>query len=352
MQPITIRKAALLSLSAIMLVPAASAHAAQHQLQAEYSREARCRTQFNRYPACTRGERHRLNARFGLPPIETIYLDQPRASAVIVATASFKRGGGLALVFLKDRRSRPYAEVRRTPLHGRSFKAMRVSLPDELWDAVTAKARAIDTNLYDDDPICTGGAGFTFQTIDDDGTFRLRVGDVCGQHPGTRLFNELAGIVLARLPRCRDLAPGGYAEAWAGNKLNDCFMLDGERSTALAAYNFLEAVNFWSAWNTGEDGGNALLAANVDFSWTGRALPPNGKDLSQALAEPYFGQFRLEPVSYTGTKNGRVLVRGRIRDRDSDGNGPGFTDPGSFRAVWVRNATSSFTLRGFAADLD
>jgi hypothetical protein len=33
------------------------------------SQEQRCRNEFNRYPDCTRRERHRINALFGLPPL-------------------------------------------------------------------------------------------------------------------------------------------------------------------------------------------------------------------------------------------------------------------------------------------
>jgi hypothetical protein len=314
------------------------------------SPEQRCRNEFNRYPDCTRRERQRINALFGLPPLETLYRKQPKGSDLIIASATFKLGGGLAMVFQKDRSGKPSAEIRRTPIAGLRPKSLRVSLSEDAWRAITAKSRVIDTNRYEDDSICTGGASFNLQTIDHLGTYRARLGDVCGEHPGNWFFDQLAELALSELPLCASLAPEGYGEAWAGSKLYDCFLLGGEMDLAVAAYNFLEGTSFWSTWNSDEDGTRMRLAEAVAFTWPGSPLPESGKDLARILTEQRFDAFRLEATAYAGEAVGRVRVSGKIRIRSTDEGGREYQPYGTFRSVWVKQANGGFKLSSFAAD--
>lgn len=312
-------------------------------------RDQRCRSEFNRFPDCTKRERRQINARFGLPPLETLYRSQPKGSDLIIASASFKLGGALALMFKKDRGGQPVAEIRRTSIGWNPLAPFRIHLSEQSWRAITAKARSIDTNLYEDDSICTGGAAFTLQIIDNAGTFRSRMGDVCGEHPGNWFFDELAEIALAELPICAGLAPEGYGDAWAGTKLYDCFMLGGKSDSAAEAYNFLEGASYWSTWNSDEAGTRARLAGNVEFIWPGQSLPKSSNDLAQILTEDRFEPYQLEPTSYWGEMGGDVIVQGSIKVRNQDVDGPEYRNFGTFRSVWVKQAEFGFRLSRFEA---
>ena len=326
-------------------------HAPVHAETSELGpHDQRCRSEFNRFPECTKRERRRINAQFGLPPLASLYRSQPKGSDLIVASASFKLGGALALIFKKDRSGKPVAEVRRTPIGRIPLAPFRIRLSDESWRAITAKARLIDTNLYEDDSICTGGAAFTLQMIDSTGAFRSRMGDVCGEHPGNWFFDELAEVALAELPICAGLAPEGYGEAWAGTKLYDCFMLGGQRESAATAYNFLEGASYWSTWNSDEAGTRARLAEKVEFIWPGQSLPKNRNDLAQILTEDRFDRYRLEPTAYSGEVGGDVIVQGLIKVRNDNVDGPEYRNFGTFRSVWLKQAEYGFRLSGFEAN--
>lgn len=317
--------------------------------EAKPTTEQRCRYEYNRYSECSKRERRRLNKQFDLPPIEELFRRQAKRSDVVIASVSFKLGGGLAMVFQRDRSGKPYAEIRRAPIAGMRYEPVRVALTEETWRAITAKSRIIDTNLYEDDNVCVGGSSFNLQAIDHLGTFRARLGDVCGEHPGNWFFQELAGIALSELPLCEGLEPEGYGEAWAGHKLYDCFLLSGDRSLAGAAYNFLEGANFWSTWNSDESGTRARLAERVVFRWPGMSLPDSGSELARSLNEQSFEPFELETTSYAGEANGSVVVRGRIKVRNKGEYGSEYRMFGTFRSVWIKHAEHGFSLSSFAA---
>ena len=272
-----------------------------------------------------------------------MYRQQRRADDVIVAIASLKLNGHLALIFRRHRDGGAVAEIHRAPPTGAPFPPMQVRLSDAAWEAIVTRSRAIDVNLYGDDRICVGGAAFTIQAIDNQGVFRSRMGDVCPEQEGNILFEVLGDTAIAQLPYCAALAPDGYDEAWVGKKLLSCFLLAGDRKAAGEVFNLLEANDFWPSWRNDADDVSPLFAADVKISWPGLPSFGDADDTAAFLTGGWLAPFSFETTSYVGETADRVLVEGRVIIENDDGN-TRTKDFGRFRSVWTRDKHGAFKM--------
>jgi hypothetical protein len=331
----------------VLTVAAPSAHALSADGDAD---DRRCRDEYNRHADCSRNERRKEHAAFGLPSIETMHRQQRRPGDVVVAIASLKLAGSLALIFRRGRDGAPMAEVHRAPPWGAPYPPMRVRLADAAWQTVVTQARALDMNLYEDDRICTGGAGFSVQTIDDQGQFRSRMGDVCSEHLGNALFAAWGNVVIAELPQCAALVPDGYDGGWVGKKLLSCFLLAGDRTAAGEVFNLMEAQDFWPSWSSDADEVGALFAPDVTISWPG--LPPFGDpdDAAAFLTGGWLAPFRFETTAYVGETADRVRVEGEINAKENHGKRPKVF--GRFQSVWTRDKAGGFKMTALTVRKD
>jgi hypothetical protein len=311
--------------------------------------DPRCINQFNRFPQCSVGERRRLNARFGLPPIEDMRRDHAPKTDLIVAASTFKLGGGIAIIVGRNRKNLPYLEVRNAHRKGQSPARLWAQLDEASWTRIVAASRTLDTNLYEDDRICVGAAGFAVQALDADGVYRGRLSDVCWGHPGTMFFDLLSGIALANLPDCAALAPGGFTESWAGSKLETCFLTSGERRAAAVVFNLVEAHDFWSGWRAEYTNVRALIADDATMSWPG--MPPirSQDDVADFLTGGWMASLDFSPATYLGETAGSVRVTGEVL-LDSDAvRKQAF---GQFHAIWARDKQGAFKLERLVVTRD
>lgn len=159
----------------------------------------------NVHPECTVEERRMMHARFGLPPFERLRQQRRADGDIIVGYDWYKDGGGTALIFLRDQNGQPWVEAR---LRGRPRNSTRrkvivrrARIDQAIWAAIVQKGHSLDF-AYASDQICTAGAVFMIETMDDAGGVRTIRHDPCYIDEAIRYFDELSDVALAALPAC------------------------------------------------------------------------------------------------------------------------------------------------------
>lgn len=157
----------------------------------------------NMHPECTENERRSVHARLGLAPFERLRQQRRARNDVIVGYGWFNGGGGTALIFLQDRHGQSRVEVRVRPRDPKRREVIirRATIPQASWTAIVQKARSLDFT-YRSDRICTAGASFMIETMDETGVVRTLRHDPCYIDEAIRYFDELGDIALSALPAC------------------------------------------------------------------------------------------------------------------------------------------------------
>ena len=305
----------------------------------------------NRVSSCTEMDRKALHAVFGLPPLKAMYRQQKTAGAtndLIVGIAEFKLGGGLALIFQRDRQGNPWAEIyEKPPLNGApQTMPLRARIPEAIWNEVVAKGRSLDTEYYDD-RICVGGGAFTVEAMDSAGAIRARVGEVCGGDPGIELFSFLADTAVAQIPHCAALQPDTFNSGL--NKLKDCFALNGEKRAAADLYNLLEASQILRSIGRADPSEiQFLFDVAISLSWSG--VPPvrGPEAASEFWGREWLFPVRLKYENIHAETNDRVRVEGYVTSEEQEGQGWRKGRTGSFTSVWIRGKDGNFRIRKFS----
>lgn len=159
----------------------------------------------NVHPECTVEERRMMHARFGLPPFERLRQERRADGDIIVGYDWYKDGGGTALIFLRDQNGQPWVEARlRVRPHNstrRKVIVRRAKIDQAIWAAIVQKGHSLDFASASD-RICTAGAVFMIEMIDDAGGVRTIRHDPCYIDEAIRYFNELSDVAIAALPAC------------------------------------------------------------------------------------------------------------------------------------------------------
>lgn len=317
--------------------------------QSVSAKAARC-SNYDPRPECTEGYRNATRERFGLATLKKIRQRNGFAgltNEMIVATVSFKSGGGVALVMQRDREAAPTVEIRQMIRSDRLSepKPISVKIPETTWDIIVAKEKSLDL-VYATDEILLCGATFTVERMDEKGNIRAPVGDSCGNEPRGVFFEALAQAALIQLPHCATLYPEGFNATL--DRLTACFALNGEQMAAAELFNELDSDDFWSSMGKVDPSKmRPLFDDAITFSWPGIPLIQDAETAAEFWAGDWLYPVDLEYDSFHAETRDRVRVEGSVIFEQSEGEGRmnGRTSP--FTAIWQRGADGKFRMHHF-----
>lgn len=344
--------AAAYSLAAIITVLALHASPQRANAQSDPPKIASC-SHYDQHPKCTEDERDARRKRFGLQTLDTIHRRHGRSSAkseLVVGTALIKRSGGLALVFQRDLEGKPAVEIHRILRNGQSRdrQPLRAKIPEEAWDAIIANGDALQL-VYAADEVLVCGASFTIELVDGAGNVRAPVGDGCGNEPRSVYFDFLAETAIAQLPHCAALVPSRSDRNL--DRLEQCFVLQGDKMVAAELHNILDSPDGWPFW---ESNGRAdaseiqpLLDRNIEFSWPGIVLIDDAETAAQFWSGGWLFQYKFRHDVVYAESSDRVRVGGHVMRELPEDDGWTRKQAGTFISIWQRGDDGKFRMLHF-----
>lgn len=305
-------------------------------------------------PKCTEVERNARRNQFGLPTLDRIRQQHTRGrtrSELIVGTVKIKRGGGLALVFQRDRSGTPSVEIHRMLANTKSRNRLPISakISETTWDAIVVKTAALEL-VYATDDVMVCGANFTIEFMDKAGNIRAPVGDSCGNEPRGVYFEVLAEAAIAELPHCAALVSSRTDGAM--QKLEECFVLQGEKMVAAELHNVLNMSDERAFWETNgrEDPAviQTLFDNKIQFSWPGIPLIDNAEAAAQFWTGSWLWHYKFRPEVFHAESSERVRVTGHVMlDLPEDDGGWRHDKAGTFASIWQKGGDGKFQMLRF-----